>query len=240
MSWWSRSWLSGPSSVTDKYSTSFPSTSSDVPTSILPKSTVDIRTGQPTQSGPVTAGDWVEVTEIPEQKSKTSEPRVSVSTESYSGESKVLEMEGSSWGDTYTSSQTPLMSSTGSLATTAHGHEARGEIQYRRRNKPKRLNPSTTEMTTTIVQSTATPSAVSYSTGNSGLTISTSTDESQTPSFGTTVTSSVEPDLSSTEAVGKNHSIGEEGTILCFQGFINAYLSLLLSVLGHLLITGIM
>ncbi|XP_067220133.1 neurocan core protein [Chanodichthys erythropterus] len=210
MSWWSRSWLSGASSVTDKYSTSFPSTSSDVPTSILPKTT-----GRPTQSGPVTAGDWVEVTETPEQKSRTSEPRVSVSTESYSGESKVLETEGSSWGDTYTSSQTPLTSSTGSLATTAHGHEARGEIQYRRRNKPKRLNPGTTEMTTTIAQSTAAPSAASYSTGSSGSTISTSTDESQTASSGTTVTSSVEPDVSSTEAVGRNHSVGEEEDDRC-------------------------
>lgn len=202
MSWWSRSWLSGPPSVTDKYTTSFPSTSSDVPTSILPSGTGENHTGQ---NVPVTgSGDWVVVTETPEQK--TTQSRVSVSTESYSGESRVLETEGSSWGDTYTPSQTPLTSS-----TTAHGREARGEIQYRRRNKPKRLNPSTTEMTTTGVQSTATPSAGSYSSGNSGSTISTSADESPTASFGSTVAGGVEPDLSSTEAVRKNHSVGEEG-----------------------------
>uniref|UniRef100_A0A8C2I894 Uncharacterized protein n=1 Tax=Cyprinus carpio TaxID=7962 RepID=A0A8C2I894_CYPCA len=109
---WSLSWLSGSSAVTEKLITSFPSPSSVVPTTVPPNATRDgpgdIQTTRPAQDAPATAADWVVVTEIPEQKTQTPETKVSVSTENYSGESRVPETEGSSWGDTYPSSQTPL------------------------------------------------------------------------------------------------------------------------------------
>uniref|UniRef100_A0A671LRV2 Neurocan b n=1 Tax=Sinocyclocheilus anshuiensis TaxID=1608454 RepID=A0A671LRV2_9TELE len=127
MSWWSRSWLPSPSTVTDKLITSFPRTSSVVPTTVPPNATTDgprdNQTSRPAQDGPATAAYWIVVTEIPEQKTQTPEPKVSVSTENFSGESRVLETEGSSWGDTYPSSQTPLTvetTSTGSFSTSAH------------------------------------------------------------------------------------------------------------------------
>ncbi|XP_058650078.1 neurocan core protein isoform X4 [Onychostoma macrolepis] len=218
MSWLSRSWLPGPSTATDKLITSFPPTSSVVPTTVPPNATrdgpSDNQTSRPAQDGPATAADWVVVTEIPEQKTQTPEPKVSISTENFSGESRVPETEGSSWGDTYPSSQTPLMveiTSTGSFSTAAHGLEARGEIQYRRRNKPKRLNQSTTETTTSIT----TPSATMSSTGDTATTLSTSADDTQTSSFITTVPSSVEQDLSTAEAVRKNSSTGEEDVDDC-------------------------
>ncbi|XP_058650067.1 neurocan core protein isoform X3 [Onychostoma macrolepis] len=218
MSWLSRSWLPGPSTATDKLITSFPPTSSVVPTTVPPNATrdgpSDNQTSRPAQDGPATAADWVVVTEIPEQKTQTPEPKVSISTENFSGESRVPETEGSSWGDTYPSSQTPLMveiTSTGSFSTAAHGLEARGEIQYRRRNKPKRLNQSTTETTTSIT----TPSATMSSTGDTATTLSTSADDTQTSSFITTVPSSVEQDLSTAEAVRKNSSTGEEADDRC-------------------------
>uniref|UniRef100_A0A8C1SG62 Neurocan n=1 Tax=Cyprinus carpio TaxID=7962 RepID=A0A8C1SG62_CYPCA len=214
---WSLSWLSGSSAVTEKLITSFPSLSSVVPTTVPPNTTRDgpgdIQTTRPAQDAPATAADWVVVTEIPEQKTQTPETKVSVSTENYSGESRVPETEGSSWGDTYPSSQTPLTTSTGSFSTAAHAHEARGEIQYRRRNKPKRLNQSTTEMMAMVAQSTTTPFILTSGTGDTETTISTSAGESQTSSLITTVPSSVEQDLSSAEAVRKNSSAGEEGTI---------------------------
>lgn len=219
---WSLSWLSGSSAVTEKLITSFPSLSSVVPTTVPPNATRDgpgdIQSTRPAQDAPATTADWVVVTEIPEQKTQTPETKVSVSTENYSGESRVPETEGSSWGDTYPSSQTPLTTSTGSFSTAAHAHEARGEIQYRRRNKPKRLNQSTTEMMAMVAQSTTTPFILTSGTGDTETTISTSAGESQTSSLITTVPSSVEQDLSSAEAVMKNSSAGEEGTIYCFQG----------------------
>ncbi|XP_016352667.1 neurocan core protein-like [Sinocyclocheilus anshuiensis] len=217
MSWWSRSWLPSPSTVTDKLITSFPRTSSVVPTTVPPNATTDgprdNQTSRPAQDGPATAAYWIVVTEIPEQKTQTPEPKVSVSTENFSGESRVLETEGSSWGDTYPSSQTPLTvetTSTGSFSTSAHELEARGEIQYRRRNKPKRLNQSTTETTMSGAQSITTSSAAMSSTGDTVTTLSTSADQTQTSSFVTTVPSGVEQDLSSAEAVWKNSSTGEE------------------------------
>ncbi|KAL0201852.1 hypothetical protein M9458_005039 [Cirrhinus mrigala] len=180
----------------------------------------DNQTSRPAQDGPATAADWIVVTETPAQKTETPEPKVSISTENYSGESRVPETEGSSWGDTFPSSQTPLTvmtASTDSFSTAPHGHEARGEIQYRRRNKPKRLNQSTTEMTTSVAPSTTTPSILTSSTEDTGTTLSTSADESHTSSFLTTVPSAVEQDLSSTETVKKNSSTGEEeGMIYCF------------------------
>ncbi len=270
MSWWSRSWLPGPSTVTDQLITSFPPTSSVVPTTVAPNATRDGPSDNQTSRDQATASDWVVVTEIPEQKPQTPEPKAFVSTESFSGEGRVPETEGSSWGDTYPSSQTPLtveITSTGSFSTAAHGLEARGEIQYRRRNKPKRLNQSTTEMTpsmttpaavmsstgdtaTTLSTSTDQTQTSSFtgdtattlststdqtqtssstgdtattlststdqtqtssSTGDTATTLSTSTDQTQTSSFITTVPSGVEPDLSSTEAVRKNSSTGEDG-----------------------------
>ncbi|XP_073704559.1 uncharacterized protein [Garra rufa] len=226
-SWWSHSWLTSPSTVTDKLITSFPPTSPIVPTTVPPNATRDEpddnKTSRAAQDGPATSADWIVVTEIPEQKTEAPQPKVSISisTENYSGESRVPETEGSSWGDTFPSSQTPLTvvtTSTGFFSTAPHGHEARGEIQYRRRNKPKRLNQSTTEMSTTVAQSTTTPSVLTSSAGDAGTTLLTSTDESQTPSFATTVPSGGEQDLRSTEAVRKNSSTGEEeGTIYCFQ-----------------------
>uniref|UniRef100_A0A673GPV1 Neurocan core protein-like n=1 Tax=Sinocyclocheilus rhinocerous TaxID=307959 RepID=A0A673GPV1_9TELE len=102
VSWWSHSWLPSPSTVTDKLITSFPPTSSVVPTTVPPNATTDgprdNQTSRPAQDGPATAADWIVVTEIPEQKIQTPEPKVSVSTENFSGESRVLETEGSSWG----------------------------------------------------------------------------------------------------------------------------------------------
>uniref|UniRef100_A0A8C2JR74 Neurocan core protein-like n=1 Tax=Cyprinus carpio TaxID=7962 RepID=A0A8C2JR74_CYPCA len=222
MSGWSHSWLPSPSAVTDKLITSFPPTSSVTPTTVTPNSTRDgpsnNQTSRPAQDGPAMAADWVVVTDIPEQKTQTPEPKVSVSTENFSGESRVLETEGSSWGDTYPSSPTPLTvetTSTGSFSTSAHGLEARGEIQYRRRNKPKRLNQSTTETTTSGTQSITTSSTVMSSTGDTVTTLSTSADQTQTSSFVTTVPSGVEQDLSSTEAIGKNSSTGEEADDRC-------------------------
>uniref|UniRef100_A0A9J7Z4T5 Neurocan core protein-like n=2 Tax=Cyprinus carpio carpio TaxID=630221 RepID=A0A9J7Z4T5_CYPCA len=216
---WSLSWLSGSSAVTEKLITSFPSPSSVVPTTVPPNATRDgpgdIQTTRPAQDAPATAADWVVVTETPEQKTQTPETKVSVSTENYSGESRVPETEGSSWGDTYPSSQTPLTTSTGSFSTAAHAHEARGEIQYRRRNKPKRLNQSTTEMMAMVAQSTTTPFILTSGTGDTETTISTSAAESQTSSLITTVPSSVEQDLSSAEAVMKNSSAGEEADDRC-------------------------
>uniref|UniRef100_A0A8C1A1N0 Uncharacterized protein n=1 Tax=Cyprinus carpio carpio TaxID=630221 RepID=A0A8C1A1N0_CYPCA len=220
---WSLSWLSGSSAVTEKLITSFPSPSSVVPTTVPPNATRDgpgdIQTTRPAQDAPATAADWVVVTETPEQKTQTPETKVSVSTENYSGESRVPETEGSSWGDTYPSSQTPLTTSTGSFSTAAHAHEARGEIQYRRRNKPKRLNQSTTEMMAMVAQSTTTPFILTSGTGDTETTISTSAAESQTSSLITTVPSSVEQDLSSAEAVMKNSSAGEEDTEGCEHGW---------------------
>ncbi|XP_052405454.1 neurocan core protein [Carassius gibelio] len=219
---WSPSWLPSPSTVTDKLITSFPPTSSVVPTTVPANATrdgpSDSQTSRPTQDGPATAAGWVVVTEIHEQKTQTPEPKVSVSTENFSGESRMLETEGSSWGDTYPSSQTPLMvetTRTSSFSTSAHGLEARGEIQYRRRNKPKRLNQSTTEMTTSATQSITTSSAEMSSTGDTVTILSTSADQTQTSSFATTVPSDVEQDLSSAEAVRKNSSTGEEADDRC-------------------------
>ncbi|KAL1281106.1 hypothetical protein QQF64_015706, partial [Cirrhinus molitorella] len=221
-SWWSRSWLSTPSTITDKLIASVPPTSPVVPTTVPPNTTKDgpddNQTSRAAQDTPTTAADWVMVTEMLEQKTETPESKVSVSTENYSGESRVPETEGSSWGETFPSSQTPLTvvtTSTGSFSTAAHGHEARGEIQYRRRNKPKRLNQSTTEMSTSVAQSTATPSVLTSSIGDAGTTLSTSAEESHTPGFITTAPSAVEQDLSSTEAAKKNSSTGEEADDRC-------------------------
>ncbi|XP_050994514.1 neurocan core protein [Labeo rohita] len=217
-SWWSHSWLSSPSTITnDKLITSFPATSPVVPTTVPPNTARDEadnnQTSRSTQDGPATAADWIVVTETPEQKTETLEPKVSISTENYSGESRVPETEGSSWGDTYPSSQAPLTvmtTSTDSFSTAPHGHEARGEIQYRRRNKPKRLNQSTTEMTTSVALSTTTPFILTSNAEDTGTTLLMSTDESHTSNFVTTVSSTVEQDLSSTETVKKNSSTGEE------------------------------
>ncbi|XP_051554569.1 neurocan core protein-like [Myxocyprinus asiaticus] len=240
-SWWGRSWLSGPSTVTDKLITSNPPVSSKAPTKF--PSTVtrdelsDNRPSRPGQTIPATTGDWVEVTKTPEQKARTTDVNVpttrkvgAVSTEqlqrlslaeNFSGENQAPDMEGSSCCDTYllsgTTSQTPLTvaTSTGSFTTALSQDESveevRGEIQYRRRNKPKRLNQSTTDMTTTVAKS----SAVSSSTGNTGTTISTSADESQTSSFGTTAPGITERDLTSAEVIRINNSSGSEAGDRC-------------------------
>ncbi|XP_059420219.1 neurocan core protein-like [Carassius carassius] len=210
---WSLSWLSGPSAVTDKLITSFPSTSSVVTTIVSSNATRDgpgdIQTSRPAQGTPATTADWVVVTEIPEQKNKTPEPKVSVSTENYSRESRVPETEGSSWGET------PLTTSINPFPTASHAHEAHGEIQYRRRNKPKRLNQSTTEMMSIIAQSTTTPFILTSATGDTETTLSTSAGESQTSSLVSTVPISVEQELSLTETDGKNSSAGEEADDRC-------------------------
>ncbi|XP_051557444.1 neurocan core protein-like isoform X1 [Myxocyprinus asiaticus] len=251
MSWWDRSWLSSPSSVTVKLIASNPPVSSTaaitIPSTVTRDKLSDNRPSISEQNIPVTTGDWVEVTKTPEQKASTTDVNVTtkrkveaVSTESrlglslaenFSGENQAPDMEGSSWGDTYLSSgptsQTPLTvvtmstsSFTEHSATTALGQdegveEARGEIQYRQRNKPKRLNQSTTEVTTTVVESTTVSSPASSSTENRGTTTSTFADESQTSSFETAVPSSTERDLTSAEVIRKNSSSGSEVSDRC-------------------------
>ncbi|XP_056302092.1 neurocan core protein [Danio aesculapii] len=183
MSWWSRSWLSAPSSVTDKIISTSSSASSVAPTSVLPAREQSVtQSNPPAQDAPLTTVDWVIVTELTE---KTKGTVAIVSTESFSGESRVLETEGSSWGDSepltlVTSSNALFINTTDhtltdsttdhpkptdattrsstSSSSTVHGHEARGEIQYRRRNRGKKPNQTTTEMSTTTDQDSTTPS----------------------------------------------------------------------------------
>ncbi|KAA0718511.1 Neurocan core protein [Triplophysa tibetana] len=220
MSWWGSSWLSGTSSVTEKSIISHQPVTSSVPANVTEDGSNISRPAQTRQNTPVTREEWVLVTEMPGRKAETpvltseTEEDVQVSrstepvqflslTESFSGESRGSEIEGSSWGDTYLLSQktyTVVTLSTSSLtersATTMLNRddamEARGEIQYRRKNKSRRPSHSTTEMTTTVTQSTT----VSSGSANRGTTITTSPNESQ---MATPAVSITEKDLNVTD-----------------------------------------
>ncbi|XP_073713965.1 neurocan core protein-like [Misgurnus anguillicaudatus] len=218
--------VSGLTSVTDKFISSHPPVSSTVPeTGTRDRSSID-QASQATEHAPGTGEEWVQVTEKPGENAGTPDPDneeevpVSISkesvrrlslTESYSGESRTHEMEGSSWGDTYLSpgatsekTLTVVTLNTGLLperrATTSLNQddaalEARGEIQYRRRNKGRRPGHRTTEMTTTAAQSTTMSYIVSSTSENTRTAFTLSPDKSQMASFQTPVLSITDKDL---------------------------------------------
>ncbi|TRY55232.1 hypothetical protein DNTS_032692 [Danionella cerebrum] len=179
------------------------------------------------EAAPVTPGDWLIVTRTPE---KPLDPSLSSSTESFSGESRVMEAEGSAWGDSNLSpfttsrqeatknpttqqdaSTTSITTTTSTLTstTTTAGveREARGEIQYRRRNKGRKPSVSTTETSTTpVLNTTASSDQESRAPASSS--------EHQTPASPTT-TVSISTTSSISPSTDSNSSAAEQADDRC-------------------------